>query len=260
MTVTYTPEEHGGEDIHGGGGGLTKEERLEKAQEYAKKIREAEVEIKQLKLDVELLEQTGVDGYVRAAIDGVVSKVNDVEELSDGDTMITVKGKSGFYVRGTIDELKMESISVGQKLTGTVMDTGESCVGTVAEISSVPTGSDEFGGSGSNVSGYTITVRVEDSDQLTPGQYVEFIPEKNGITTGTMLYLMQAYVREIDGVKYIFKEENGKLAQIPVETGEIFYGYTQILGDVLTSEDYIAFPYGADVKDGAPVSRSGSLS
>ena len=46
---------------------------------------------------------------------------------------------------------------------------------------------------------------------------------------------------------------DGKLRQEKVETGRVMYGYVELVGSGLTGEDYIAFPYNKDVRDGAPV-------
>ena len=57
-------------------------------------------------------------------------------------------------------------------------------------------------------------------------------------------------------MKYVFKATDGKLEQIAVRTGKVLYGYVEILDHALTQEDYVAFPYGKDVKAGAPVKIS----
>ena len=50
-----------------------------------------------------------------------------------------------------------------------------------------------------------------------------------------------------------FVARDGKLRQEKVETGRVMYGYVELVGSGLTGEDYIAFPYNKDVRDGAPV-------
>ncbi len=259
MIFTYTPEDPGYDVvIPGGGGGMTKEQKLQKAQELAKKIRDAEVELKQLRLDVQQLQERGVDGYVRAKIDGIVSAVNDPADLSNGATMISIKGSQGFYVRCGVSEMSLPQLSVGQTVTGTVLDTGLPCTGVISEIASVPSSSVSYNGGNNNASEYMVTVKISDSVAVQPGQYISFVPDKGEENMGNALYLYQAYVREIDGVKYVFKATDGKLEQLEVRTGKVMYGYVEILDHALTEEDYVAFPYGNDVKNGAPVKISSS--
>ena len=257
MTFTYTPEDPGYDVvIPGGGGGMTKEQKQQKAQELAKKIREAEVELKQLRLDVQTLQQRGVDGYVRAEIDGVVSTVNDPAELSNGATMIAIKGSQGFYVRCGVSEMSLPILTTGQTVSGMVLDTGLPCTGVISEIASVPSSAVSYSGGNNNASEYMVTVKISDNVAVQPGQYIQFTPDKGEEKNGNALYLYEAYVREIDGVKYVFKATDGKLEQVAVRTGKVLYGYVEILDHALTQEDYVAFPYGKDVKAGAPVKIS----
>ena len=257
MTFTYTPEDPGYDVVvPGGGGGMTKEQKQQKAQELAKKIRDAEVELKQLRLDVQTLQQRGVDGFVRAEIDGVVSTVNDPAELSNGATMIAIKGSQGFYVRCGVSEMSLPILTTGQTVSGMVLDTGLPCTGVISEIASVPSSAVSYSGGNNNASEYMVTIKISDNVAVQPGQYIQFTPDKGEEKNGNALYLYEAYVREIDGVKYVFKATDGKLEQIAVRTGKVLYGYVEILDHALTQEDYVAFPYGKDVKAGAPVKIS----
>ena len=54
----------------------------------------------------------------------------------------------------------------------------------------------------------------------------------------------------------VMKEENGKLKKQVVQIGSIAYGeYMEIL-DGITMDDYLAFPYGKNVKEGKSVQIS----
>lgn len=252
VSPTPDPEDPGG---GGGSGGMSREEREALARDYAKKIREAEHEYKQLKLDLQNLQLRSADGFIRAAIDGVVGKVNDPAELADGELLLSVKGSEGFYVRCIVGELDLNKISVGTELTGFSYDSGMNCTGRVVEVGSVPVTNRYYSGGNPNVSGYFVRIFIEDGTGLQAGQYVEFSMQSGAEeedSTGA-LYLHQAYVREMDGANYIFVARDGKLRQEKVETGRVMYGYVELVGSGLTGEDYIAFPYNKDVRDGAPV-------
>ncbi len=236
----------------GGPGGLTKEQREALIRETAKQIRDAELKYKQLRLDLQKLTLEGADGYIRATIDGVVSKVEDPETLSNGELMIAVKGSEGFYVRCIVDEMNLDKIKVGTELSGTCYDTGTTCTGRVTEVDTVPVTTNYYRGGNSNNSGYALRIYIEDGDQLQAGQYVEFRLQQDE-SAETALYLSQAFVREIDGVSYVFVARDGKLRQETVKPGKVMYGYVELVGTTLTEEDMIAFPYNKDVHDGAPV-------
>ena len=66
------------------------------------------------------------------------------------------------------------------------------------------------------------------------------------------LYLESFFLRSENGKSYVMvRGENDKLEKRWVQTGRDLWGsYTQIRGG-LTLEDYVAFPYGRDVVEGA---------
>ena len=158
-----------------------------------------------MKLDLQNLQLRSADGYIRAAIDGVVGKVNDPAELADGELLLSVKGSEGFYVRCIVGELDLNKISVGTELTGFSYDSGMNCTGRVVEVGSVPATNRYYSGGNPNVSGYAVRIFIEDGTGLQAGQYVEFSMQSGAEeedSTGA-LYLHQAYVREMDGANYI---------------------------------------------------------
>ena len=55
--------------------------------------------------------------------------------------------------------------------------------------------------------------------------------------------------------RFCLQKENGKLVKQPVKTGKIFYGMVEIKSGI-TEEDFIAFPYGKKVKEGASVKET----
>ena len=232
--------------------GPTKEEKLEKAQELAKKIRDAEVQKKQLELDVQKLLLTGMDGYVRSEINGVVTAVKDPADVKNGGALLAVKGNGGYYVRCTIDENRLEKVKEGTRVTGMVYETGVECTGTVQEISLVPLSNSgrnyEYGMSATST--YAMRIKVDDNEKLTPGQYVEFkLESETGKQKG--LYLQEAYVRNDGDSSYIYIDNNGVLKKQDVQVGKNYYGYVEILESSITTKDHVAFPYGKNVVDGA---------
>ena len=71
--------------------------------------------------------------------------------------------------------------------------------------------------------------------------------------TQSGIYLENPFLRTDDGRSYVYvMGADGKLEQRFVTTGKSLWGsYTEIL-DGITAEDFLAFPYGTDVKPGAP--------
>ena len=71
------------------------------------------------------------------------------------------------------------------------------------------------------------------------------------------IYLEKAFVRTEKGNSYIFvRGADGKLEKRPVKVGKVLWGsYYEILSP-LGEEDCLAFPYGKNVKQGAPTVES----
>ena len=71
---------------------------------------------------------------------------------------------------------------------------------------------------------------------------------------GTSIYLSKALIRTENGQSYVYiADENKKLKKQYVRTGQTLYSSYIEVKEGLTEEDWIAFPYGKNVKEGAPV-------
>ena len=82
--------------------------------------------------------------------------------------------------------------------------------------------------------------------------------EEDSEENDNTLTVMKAFVREEDNRKYVYiRGEDGKLKKQYIVTGTLSdSGYEIISG--LSSSDWIAFPYGKNVKEGART-REGTL-
>ena len=89
---------------------------------------------------------------------------------------------------------------------------------------------------------------------MQPNDYVDIQYQKDTSAeeSGSSLYLQSMFIREDNGKSYVMaRGEDGRLEQRWVQTGRDLWGsYTQIRGG-LTIDDYVAFPYGRDVVEGA---------
>ena len=72
------------------------------------------------------------------------------------------------------------------------------------------------------------------------------------------LYVSKAFIREDKGTKYVWKRgSDGKLTKQTVKTGRLSDDSYQILSGLAT-DDWVAFPYGNDIREGAPT-REGTV-
>lgn len=225
---------------------------LEKAQ--AVKEQEVNLKVAKLKLDKKLAELG--DGNVYAEFDGTVKAVRDPDAAyNNSEAVVELSGGGGYYVTGTLSEMDLGSVQVGDSVSISSWMTGAACEGTIVSIDDYPTSNgNNWGDGNSNVSYYPFKVFVTEDANLQPNDYVDIQYQKDTSAeeSGSSLYLQSMFIRTDNGKSYVMaRGEDGRLEQRWVQTGRDLWGsYTQIRGG-LTVDDYVAFPYGRDVVEGA---------
>ena len=228
----------------------------ELAQEIATQEREVrKIDIKKRTAENELttLEEQLEDGIVRSKVNGVVKTVHDIDDIpTDGSAFMVVSGSEGLYIEGSVSELMLDKIKIGQSVTAYDWESGNNYQGQISEIDVVPTNNNSYYGDGNpNVSYYGYTAYIEDPSGLMAGQYLQLTIDSSDNSNQDKLYIQQSYVREENGKSYVYKDNDGKLEKQYVQTGSILWGSYVEIKSGITVDDYIAFPYGKNVKDGA---------
>jgi hypothetical protein len=121
----------------------------------------------------------------------------------------------------------------------------------VTEISEYPDDSGRFYNDGSQ-SVYPFTAVVNDGgDPLMEQEWVQIYMDENSGEDNYGFYLWKAFVRDDDGTKYVYmRGEDGKLKKQDIITGRQSGEGIEIISGV-TMDDWIAFPYGTEVREGA---------
>lgn len=224
---------------------------VDKAQE----VKEKEVNQRLAKLSLDKKTKELGDGNVYAEFDGTVKAVRNADEAyNNSEAVIELSGGGGYYVTGSLSEMELGSVKVGDTVSISSWMTGAACEGTIVSIDDYPTTSGNSWGDGNrNVSYYPFKVFVEEDAGLQANDYVDIQYQKAGTQEqGSSLYLQSWFIRTDNGKSYVMaRNEDGRLEQRWVQTGRDLWGsYTQIRGG-LTTDDYLAFPYGRDVVEGA---------
>jgi hypothetical protein len=233
------------------GSTMTREEAI-KVQEN--KIASLKIDIQESDLTITKLEKKISKQTIYSKIDGVVSHVGDTTS-SSSQTLLTVKSKDGYYVEGTVSELMLDELTEGTYLDCMSYQSGD-FEAQVVEVSDYPVSSSSTGfyssDSNPNVSYYQFNASIEDqSIELSDGDWLQ-ITLKGDASQSNKLVLSRAFVRSENGNSYVYKEENGVLKKQYVTIGEsVDYGYSVVIKSGITRDDYIAFPYGKTVVDGA---------
>ena len=229
--------------------GMTKEDIQKQIEEKEKEIKGYQLDLKGINLELKTMEKELGNQTVKSTITGVVKSVGDPEHPgANGEPLIQVVSSEGLYIQGTISELRLDELQVGDKLNGFSYDTGVSFTAEVREISPYPIESYQEG----NASVYPFTAYIENAEGLNNYSYAELtIADGNGSNNATGITLEKPFVRTENGQYYVMIDDgNGKLKKQIVEISGMLYGSVYKISSGLTVEDKIAFPYGKNVAEG----------
>ena len=233
-------------------GSMSSAEIAQMRREQTKKVRDLYEAAQMAESEYNLMEREFNDGNVRADLDGeVVSVLTEDEARQNKQPIIKVSGGGGFYVTGSVSELEKDNLKIGQSVTVNDWNTGNVYDGQVVSIGDFPVNGNGWNGMGNpNASYYPFRVFIDGSADLQENGYVSITYSAAHAQNG--VYLENPYLRTDDGEPYVYvRGAHGKLEKRYVTTGKSLWGsYTEIRSG-LTADDYVAFPYGKNVKPGA---------
>lgn len=236
----------------------TKEELAKAIKEKEAEIKELELNLKQQDIKLRATQKAVDDGQVTAKINGVIKSVGDPKNPpKDGSPFMVVSGSEGMYVTGAISELKLDSIKEGSTVSIMSYQSGIMCEAVIKEVSPYPLENyNDY--QNANASGYPFTAYIASGgEQLKNNEYVQITlsqqpTEEQMMQSSDAISISKAFIREEDGVKYVYlRDEDGLLKRQEIQTGRIIYGDTYEIKSGISAEDWIAFPYGKGVKEGA---------
>ena len=226
-------------------------ELTEMVNNQTKEISFLELQIKEARLTYEKDQLTAKDGQVTATISGTVTELKTVSELSSGDTLMTITGKEKCLVEIDVNEIDLQDLKVGDEFSVTGYESGSVVTAKVSEIGTEPVEGESYS-TNPNSSFYPVTASVEDEDaQLRTGEYCQASLNKEEETEGSF-YISDMYVRSDNGGHYVMLQgEDGLLKKKYIQTGETLWGSLLEIKSGISQTDYLAFPYGNDVLEGA---------
>ena len=239
------------------GSGFTAAQIAQMRAEQEKTIKDIEFSIKMAEADYKIAQTEVSDGNVYAQIDGVVVSLLSQEEAEMMQMpVLKISAGGGFYVEGTVGELDRDSLVIGQEVTVNDWTSGMVYTGYIESLGDYPSAEGYWNGMGNPTSSYyPFRVFVAESADLQSGSYVSIQFAAADAQHG--VYLENPFLRTEGGRSYVYvRGEDGTLEQRFVTTGKSLWGsYTEIL-EGLGEEDFIAFPYGKNVKPGAETVES----
>lgn len=247
----------GGDGSGGGGGSGTTLTRDEAIKIQRNRIASLKIDIEESDLKIKKLERKMENREIYSKLDGTIAYIGDpVTGSTSQDAFLKVKSKEGYYVQGQVGELLLDKVKEGTILKCSSYDSGEFNA-EVIDVSDYPVDSDGnmfyMGDGNPNVSYYNFTATIPDkSVQVGEDSWLNIMLSEE-VSDTSLLIISKAFVRTENGTSYVYKKDkDGKLKKQIVTVGaSVDGGYNIMIKDGLTVEDYVAFPYGDDVKDGA---------
>ncbi len=236
--------------------GYTAAEIAVMKQEKEIEIRDMDLQARMAKLAYESMKQELSTGVVTAGISGTVINLKDAAEAQlSGEPVMQISEGGSFYVTIQLGEYDLERYEIGSLVTiSSWMDYGYTTTGSLVSIAKEPTQNGYYSGYGGNsdVSVYEAVIVAPPEAKLHEGDWVGVSFPADGDQQSGSLYLENAYIREENGQSYVYRRNaQGLLEKAYIRTGTVMWGYTAVVSG-LTEEDWIAFPYGKYVVDGAP--------
>lgn len=233
--------------------------------EKKQEITDLQHDRKQAQLDLDKSNLQLRNSTVLSNVDGVVRTLIDLETASqENKPFLVVSGDSTYYVSGAVSESLLGLVQVGDVVSVNDYMNGGTYSARIVSIADYPLEANSnlyfYGNSNPNSSNYEFTAVIEDQvENLQSGSYVDISLNVQDEEAQNALYIQKAYIREDNGGSYVMKAGiDNRLKKQYVRTGKSLYGSSLEIKSGLTLDDYIAFPYGADVKEGVRVKVEGS--
>lgn len=233
--------------------GYTSAELTAMRNEKQAEINQLQFDIKMGKAELKIMQKEATDGKVVAEWNGVVSDILEpAQALETGEPLMKVTGGGGYYVEGTVSELALNTIEIGQSVTVNSWDTGAVYTGRIVEIGEYPTEDQGYGYDSTNASFYPYKVFIDQQADLQDGYYVSMTYQTPEQAAG-ILYLQNAFLRTEGNRTYVLvRNADGVLEKRYLECGVSTDGYMTPIHAGITEEDFLAFPYGSEAVEGAP--------
>lgn len=234
--------------------GYTEEELKSLRIEKAAQIKQLEQDVKMGKAELNIMKKEAADGKVCAKFDGVITSVLEPESaVSMNMPVVKLSGGGGFYVEGSVGELDLDTIQVGQKVMVNSWDNGQTYEGQVVEIGQYPSEDQGYHYSGAvNQTYYPYRVFIDESADLMEGAYVD-LTYKAELSQDGIMKVQNAFIRQEGNQSFVYvRNENGKLEKRQVQAGVSDDGFYTPIYSGVTEMDLFAFPYGKDLREGAP--------
>ena len=240
--------------------GYTAAEIARMRAEKQKEIRDLDLKYRMEQVEYERKKDEADNGTVYAKVDGTVTRlVSEETARAENRALLVVSGGGCYYVDISVDEFTCQTLKPGTPATAqSWWPESAFYEGTVEEVTTVPSPDNNYNGNGNpNVTMYKVVISIPADANVQEGSYLDVQLGQSDSVDSNTLWLQKMFIRYEGSRAYVYKRNaDGLLEKCYIQTGSDLWGsYTEIRRG-LTMDDWIAFPYGKTVKDGAQTQES----
>lgn len=240
--------------------GYTAAEIARMRAEKQKEIRDLDLKYRMEQVEYERKKDEADNGTVYAKVDGTVTRlVSEETARAENRALLVVSGGGCYYVDISVDEFTCQTLKPGTPATAqSWWPESAFYEGTVEEVTTVPSPDNNYNGNGNpNVTMYKVVISIPADANVQEGSYLDVQLGQSDSVDSNTLWLQKKFIRYEGSRAYVYKRNaDGLLEKCYIQTGSDLWGsYTEIRRG-LTMDDWIAFPYGKTVKDGAQTQES----
>lgn len=240
--------------------GYTAAEIARMRAEKQKEIRDLDLKYRMEQVEYERKKDEADNGTVYAKVDGTVTRlVSEETAHAENRALLVVSGGGCYYVDISVDEFTCQTLKPGTPATAqSWWPESAFYEGTVEEVTTVPSPDNNYNGNGNpNVTMYKVVISIPADANVQEGSYLDVQLGQSDSVDSNTLWLQKMFIRYEGSRAYVYKRNaDGLLEKCYIQTGSDLWGsYTEIRRG-LTMDDWIAFPYGKTVKDGAQTQES----
>ena len=233
---------------------FTKEELEKEIKDTENEIRELEIEIKEAKRREKEAKKAVSEKEIKAKINGVITIADKNAAVSEEEPFLQVTSNGGYSLKSTIAENMLDKVAVGDKVSVMSWNTGEKHEATITEISEYPESGSTYGMDGTNNSRYPFTALIDDENAKFSEDevFVSVAFDENTLKQEEdKFYIESAFIIKEDDNSYVYVRGNENLLEKRmIKTGAKAGNCHEVISGI-TPEDYLAFPYWKNTKEGA---------
>jgi len=244
-----------GRVIHGGKApeGMTPKQLEDAIADANLSIKQKDLNLRKLQNELYVMENTTDNGQVLAQVSGTVSKLQSMQNYNSTQPFFIITATDEYYISGSIGEFYLDSVQIGDMVTISSWETGNTAEAEIISISDTPSKDNNnfYSGSGNeNSSNYEFKATFDRNSGIDIGTAVDIAIEPAGQEPGG-IYIMSSLIRKDASGNYVMKmNSHNKLEKTYVLVGKSLWGDMTEIKEGLTMDDYLAFPYGNGAIEG----------